>query len=87
MSVSEYVKKLAKAKKAAKNSDNETVEKVHSMTDEEKAAALKKKKRTKENMNDAMKERKEKALEQENPKKEKPKTLSPGDFPPLKTSA
>jgi len=85
MSVSEYVKKLAKAKKAAKNSDNETKAAVRSMTDEEKAAALKKK-RTKD-MNDAMKERKNKVLEQENPKKEKPKTLSPGDFPPLKTSA
>jgi len=87
MSVSEYVKKLAKAKKDAKNSDNETKAAVHSMTDKEKAAALKKKQRTMKNMNDTMKKRKPKSGEQENRKMEKPKTLSPGDFPPLKASA
>ena len=87
MSVSEYLAAKAKAEKKAKKDDNETVKKVHSMTDKEKAAALKKKQRTMKNMNDTMKKRKPKSGEQENRKMEKPKTLSPGDFPPLKASA
>tara|TARA_R110001583_G_scaffold24910_2_gene90585 strand:+ start:1053 stop:1313 length:261 start_codon:yes stop_codon:yes gene_type:complete len=86
MSVSEYLAAKAKAAKQATKDDNETVEKVHSMSDKEKAAALKKKKGTKKNINDAMKKRAREAKEEASPEM-RPKTLGPGDFPPLDTSA